>query len=88
MCFSGSTLDSSSLVPGSNPAAGAADQAERWLGQRSGRGGSPPSRVGGGGAHCYWWQGRFFVYCLCAHDLFCCLCAHVFFCYLCCTKIM
>ena len=47
-CFSGSTLDSSSLDPGSIPAAGAAaDQAERRLRQTSGRGGSPPSREGG-----------------------------------------
>ena len=88
MCFSGSTLDSSSLVRGSILAAGADDQAERQLGQRSGRGGRPPSRGAVAGHTATGGRAHFFVNCLCAHDFFCCLCAHVFFCYMCCTKIV
>ena len=59
MYFSGSTLDSSSLVPGSIPAAGAArtgsSGAAAPANERAGR--QPPSRVGGGGAHCTYHMG-------------------------------
>ena len=78
MCFSGSTLDSNSLVQGSNPAAGAVDQGERRLGQRSGRGGSPPSRVGGGGAHCYTWRSTFVSYTACVQRISFAACVRMF----------